>query len=125
MGVSAPSLYIESMDSMKGMAGHTLMKQELCQRVASFPGFLCNWASIFLAIVRSSLYICPNYLFLLTITFQTDSIGYHRSHFGFGVGSIVMDDVYCNGTENVLYDCPHTSLHNCVHNEDASVFCSR
>ena len=78
-----------------------------------------------MVVKHTSLYICLNDQFLLSITFQTDSIGYRVAHFGFGVGSIVMDDVNCNGTENVLYDCPHTGLHNCVHYEDASVFCSR
>ena len=35
-----------------------------------------------------------------------------------------MDDVGCVGTENRLYDCLHTRVHNCGHYEDASVHCS-
>ena len=36
-----------------------------------------------------------------------------------------MDDIHCNGTERRLFDCPHSSVHNCGHSEDASVKCVR
>ena len=90
-----------------------------------FSAILLCWGERADGCKPMTLYVCPNDQFRLTVTFQTDSIGYQAAHFGFGVGAIVMDDVYCNGTENTLYDCPHTSLHNCHHSEDASVFCSR
>ena len=34
-----------------------------------------------------------------------------------------MDDVSCRGTEPRLTACTFTSLHNCVHHEDAGVHC--
>ena len=35
-----------------------------------------------------------------------------------------MDDVACDGTEQFLTNCTHTSNHNCGHSEDAGVTCS-
>ncbi|XP_019860060.1 PREDICTED: deleted in malignant brain tumors 1 protein-like [Amphimedon queenslandica] len=34
-----------------------------------------------------------------------------------------MDDVRCDGTEEALVNCQHTSYHNCDHTEDAGVKC--
>ena len=46
------------------------------------------------------------------------------SNFGSpGTGPILMDDVYCLGTETRLLDCQHTTRHNCGHYEDAGVTC--
>ena len=47
-------------------------------------------------------------------------------HFGPGVGVIVLDNVNCNGNEANLTQCRHNGFgyHNCVHREDAGVFCS-
>ena len=50
-------------------------------------------------------------------------IAYRNAYFGHGNGSIVMDNVRCNGTEEKLVDCPHTSDHNCGHHKDAGVRC--
>ena len=50
-------------------------------------------------------------------------IAYGSAYFGRGNGSIAMDDVRCNGTEQKLVDCPHTSEHNCIRYEDAGVRC--
>ena len=36
---------------------------------------------------------------------------------------ILLDDVRCEGTENNLFDCPHTADHNCDHSEDVGVRC--
>ena len=55
---------------------------------------------------------------------STDAKGYSSARFGHGTGSIVMDDVSCNGTEKELYNCSHVKSHNCEHHEDASVACS-
>ena len=51
------------------------------------------------------------------------AISYGSAHFGAGYGNILMDDIHCNGIERRLFDCPHSSVHNCGHNEDASVRC--
>ncbi|XP_041475695.1 uncharacterized protein LOC121424151 [Lytechinus variegatus] len=47
------------------------------------------------------------------------------AHFGKGSGDIFLDEVQCNGTEIDLEHCDHDGIgvHNCAHNEDASVEC--
>ena len=47
------------------------------------------------------------------------------AHFGPGAGSILLDNLHCNGTESSLLRCTHRGIneHNCVHNEDAGVTC--
>ncbi|XP_062845269.1 scavenger receptor cysteine-rich domain-containing group B protein [Trichomycterus rosablanca] len=49
-----------------------------------------------------------------------------ESFFGPGVGTIVMDNVKCTGTEASLQQCSHIpwNVHNCDHSEDAGVTCS-
>ncbi|XP_041453692.1 deleted in malignant brain tumors 1 protein-like [Lytechinus variegatus] len=51
---------------------------------------------------------------------------YSNAHFGEGSGSIILDDVECDGTETNILDCPNNGAfdHNCVHGEDAGVSCS-
>ena len=34
-----------------------------------------------------------------------------------------MDEVNCTGTEKSLFQCAHTSIHDCFHFEDAGVMC--
>ena len=45
------------------------------------------------------------------------------AYFGQGSGTILLDDVQCNGTESYLTNCTHITNHNCGHYEDASVRC--
>jgi deleted-in-malignant-brain-tumors protein 1 len=47
-----------------------------------------------------------------------------QASFGAGSGYIFMDEVICSGRESQLATCPHTSNHDCSHQEDASVRCS-
>ena len=48
------------------------------------------------------------------------------ARFGQGSGAIALDDLYCDGSEGALADCPHSGWgrHNCQHSEDASVTCT-
>ena len=50
---------------------------------------------------------------------------YRGAHYGQGTGPIVLDDVFCRGTETSLFSCRHRGVgnHNCRHHEDASVRC--
>ena len=47
--------------------------------------------------------------------------------FGEGEDPILLDEVRCLGSENALIDCLHEGIgvHNCIHNEDAGVVCSK
>uniref|UniRef100_A0A1X7TDK3 SRCR domain-containing protein n=2 Tax=Amphimedon queenslandica TaxID=400682 RepID=A0A1X7TDK3_AMPQE len=51
-------------------------------------------------------------------------IAFYDAYFGQGTGSIVMNDVRCNGTESYLTNCTHTMYHNCDHFDDAGVRCA-
>ncbi|CAH3036097.1 unnamed protein product, partial [Porites lobata] len=50
----------------------------------------------------------------------------HSARFGQGSGKIWLDDVQCQGNETSIVNCRHRpwGVHNCGHNEDASVICS-
>ena len=45
--------------------------------------------------------------------------------YGQGTGQIVLDNLFCVGTETSLFSCPHNGIgsHNCAHSEDAGVTC--
>ena len=47
------------------------------------------------------------------------------ANFGQGVGSILLDEVRCSGSESSLSQCSHHEIgsHDCTHSEDAGVKC--
>ena len=45
------------------------------------------------------------------------------SLFGNVPEDFAMDEVYCSGTEDSLFDCEFTDDHNCTPLEGAGVFC--
>ena len=64
-------------------------------------------------------------LFILHIS-TTDPIPVRNARFGEGNGSILLDNLLCDGTEVSLLDCvdsENIGEHNCDHSEDAGVRC--
>ena len=62
---------------------------------------------------------------LLTIV-SIGSIPVHNAVFGEGIGSILLDNLMCEGHESSLLDCVTSEdigTHNCEHSEDAGVRC--
>ena len=46
--------------------------------------------------------------------------------YGQGSGPVVLDDVYCAGTETEVLECSFGAgidTHNCQHSEDVGIFC--
>ena len=61
------------------------------------------------------------------LIYSEDNVGhaYSGPFFERGTGSILLDDVHCNGTEDDLLKCPNYGfgVHDCGHYEDAGVSC--
>ena len=56
---------------------------------------------------------------------HTGAIALSSGAFGPGVGTVFLDSVTCDGTEQFLHQCMNDGLgdHNCQHNEDAAIVC--
>ncbi|XP_041464645.1 deleted in malignant brain tumors 1 protein-like isoform X2 [Lytechinus variegatus] len=57
--------------------------------------------------------------------YSGDVLARSYAHYGQGSGPIYLDDVDCTGSESSLMYCSNRGwgIHNCVHSEDAGVFC--
>ena len=55
-----------------------------------------------------------------------DAVAFDEAYFGAGTGPILLDEVFCVGTETSLLSCSHNAIgdHDCVHFEDAGVRCT-
>ncbi|XP_077449197.1 scavenger receptor cysteine-rich domain-containing group B protein-like [Stigmatopora argus] len=53
-------------------------------------------------------------------------VAWGEAYFGQGTGTILLDNLKCNGTEPTLQNCSHIAwnVHNCDHSEDVGVTCS-
>ena len=47
-----------------------------------------------------------------------------QSFFGFAEGEYILDNVECDGSEDDVLECEHSTTHNCEKNEAAGVICS-
>ena len=52
-----------------------------------------------------------------------DALSYNRAYYGQGSVPVLLDDVYCRGTEATLLDCVYNGAINDAHSEDTGVRC--
>ena len=64
-------------------------------------------------------------MIVVSYFFCTVATALSSARFGQGEGPIHLDNLQCTGEEESLLDCRHRGIgiHNCGHNEDASVLC--
>ena len=75
--------------------------------------------------------VCDDYWDNIEATVMCKQLGYlggsvkKAAYFGQGTGSIMLDDVDCNGRELTIFACSHRSFgeHDCRHYEDVGVVC--
>ena len=63
-----------------------------------------------------------NYL-VICIFFTPGAVAFSYATFGYGIGSIHLDDVHCIGSETSLLNCAYNNVAYCSHSEDAGVRC--
>ena len=77
--------------------------------------------------------VCDDYWDINDANIVCRSLGYGDAleavpggQFGWGSGSILMDDVACDGMESSIFSCERSDsvTINCGHNEDAGAICS-
>ena len=79
--------------------------------------------------------VCNDYWGISDATVVCRELGYSRALRAVTDGTfggnyaldILLDNVFCNGDEVTVFDCPHNGVgvHNCRHYEDAGVRCGR
>ena len=96
--------------------------------LATIPGEM--WL-IYFIYIGCKLCHTPKYIHKLTCALcqlfcSADSIPVRNATFGGRSGSILLDNLMCNGSEYSLLDCVGSEdigSHNCDHSEDAGVRC--
>ena len=73
--------------------------------------------------IKVTIYIC--HFTIHHTKYTSGATARSSAFFGQGVGSILLDNVGCSGTESRLIDCSHNTIgsHDCSHSEDAGVTC--
>ena len=73
--------------------------------------------------IKVTIYIC--HFTIHYAKYTSGATARSSAFFGQGVGSILLDNVGCSGTESRLIDCSHNTIgsHDCSHSEDAGVTC--
>ena len=93
-------------------------------------GTVCDdsWGAAEAQVVCRQLSFSPEGIYhqpcsIIMFTIIIGAIARGNAFFGQGVGSIVIDDAQCTGSESALIACKNTTMHNCGHSEDAGVEC--
>ena len=59
----------------------------------------------------------------MNIIIDIVSIKRASTAFGVGTGPIFLDNLACNSDDSNLLECPHNTLHQCQHSDEAGVQC--